>query len=39
MVPAGGYADNDPANLSAPSGNCPSCIGAGIGGVIGGSTP
>ncbi|WP_158708944.1 putative adhesin [Streptomyces sp. NRRL S-920] len=30
------YADNDPANLSDPSGNCPWCIGAGIGGVIGG---
>ncbi|MFF1692264.1 RHS repeat-associated core domain-containing protein [Streptomyces sp. NPDC058257] len=30
------YADNDPANLSDPSGNCPMCIGAGIGGVLGG---
>ncbi|GAA3112832.1 RHS repeat-associated core domain-containing protein [Streptomyces rectiviolaceus] len=30
------YADNDPSNLSDPSGNCPMCIGAGIGGVLGG---
>lgn len=30
------YADNDPANLSDPTGNCPMCIGAGIGGVLGG---
>lgn len=30
------YADNDPANLSDPSGSCPWCVGAGIGGVIGG---
>ncbi|MFD9192349.1 DUF6531 domain-containing protein [Streptomyces phaeochromogenes] len=30
------YADNDPANLADPSGNCPMCIGAGIGAVIGG---
>ncbi|MGW2874733.1 DUF6531 domain-containing protein [Streptomyces sp. NPDC001233] len=30
------YADNDPANLSDPSGNCPMCIGAAIGAVVGG---
>jgi RHS repeat-associated protein len=30
------YADNDPANLADPSGNCPTCIGAGIGAVISG---
>ncbi|MEU6768115.1 DUF6531 domain-containing protein [Streptomyces sp. NPDC046853] len=30
------YAENDPANLSDPSGNCPMCIGAGIGGLLGG---
>ncbi|WP_406168701.1 DUF6531 domain-containing protein [Streptomyces sp. NBC_00996] len=30
------YADNDPANLSDPSGNCPMCIGAVIGGVVSG---
>ncbi|WP_344522241.1 DUF6531 domain-containing protein [Streptomyces rectiviolaceus] len=30
------YADNDPTNLSDPTGNCPMCIGAGIGGVLGG---
>ncbi|MFI0967750.1 DUF6531 domain-containing protein [Streptomyces sp. NPDC021080] len=30
------YADNDPANLSDPSGNCPMCIGAAIGAVVSG---
>lgn len=31
------YADNDPGNLSDPTGNCPSClIGAGIGAVVSG---
>lgn len=30
------YADNDPANLSDPSGNCPMCFGAAIGGVLSG---
>ncbi|MGW7406834.1 DUF6531 domain-containing protein [Streptomyces sp. NPDC054833] len=30
------YADNDPGNLSDPSGNCPMCIGAGIGAVVSG---
>ncbi|MEU9186215.1 DUF6531 domain-containing protein [Streptomyces sp. NPDC048484] len=30
------YADNDPANLADPSGNCPMCIGAGIGAVVSG---
>ncbi|MFF4349981.1 DUF6531 domain-containing protein [Streptomyces sp. NPDC001530] len=30
------YADNDPANLSDPSGNCPMCIGAAIGGIVSG---
>ncbi|WP_264201113.1 RHS repeat-associated core domain-containing protein [Streptomyces parvulus] len=31
------YADNDPANLSDPTGQCPMCIGAGIGAVLSGS--
>ncbi|MGP3949613.1 DUF6531 domain-containing protein [Streptomyces sp. 7N604] len=31
------YADNDPVNLSDPSGNCPMCIGAALGGIVGGS--
>ncbi|MFD5454691.1 DUF6531 domain-containing protein [Streptomyces olivaceus] len=31
------YADNDPANLSDPTGRCPMCIGAGIGAVLSGS--
>ncbi|UIX31629.1 DUF6531 domain-containing protein [Streptomyces sp. GQFP] len=30
------YADNDPANLSDPSGNCPMCIGAGLGAIVSG---
>lgn len=30
------YANNDPANLSDPSGQCPMCIGALIGSVVGG---
>ncbi|MFF6953043.1 DUF6531 domain-containing protein [Streptomyces iakyrus] len=30
------YADNDPANLSDPTGQCPMCIGAGIGAIVGG---
>jgi RHS repeat-associated protein len=30
------YADNDPANLADPSGNCPTCIGAGIGALVSG---
>lgn len=30
------YADNEPANLSDPSGNCPMCIGAAIGGIVSG---
>ncbi|MEU1107273.1 DUF6531 domain-containing protein [Streptomyces tibetensis] len=30
------YADNDPANLADPSGQCPMCFGALIGGVVGG---
>lgn len=30
------YADNDPANLADPSGQCPMCIGAIIGSVVGG---
>ncbi|RZD71845.1 hypothetical protein C0Q57_05980 [Streptomyces albidoflavus] len=31
------YADNNPANLSDPTGQCPMCIGAGIGAVLSGS--
>ncbi|MFF3849663.1 RHS repeat-associated core domain-containing protein [Streptomyces sp. NPDC002328] len=30
------YADNDPANLADPSGNCPMCIGAGLGAIVSG---
>ncbi|MGY5054066.1 DUF6531 domain-containing protein [Streptomyces sp. 900105755] len=30
------YTDNDPANLSDPTGNCPMCIGAAIGAVVSG---
>ncbi|MGP4044768.1 DUF6531 domain-containing protein [Streptomyces sp. 2A115] len=30
------YADNDPANLADPSGNCPTCIGAGLGALVSG---
>ncbi|MEN8655448.1 RHS repeat-associated core domain-containing protein [Streptomyces sp. 21So2-11] len=30
------YADNDPVNLSDPSGLCPLCISAAVGGVLGG---
>ncbi|MET9081131.1 RHS repeat-associated core domain-containing protein [Streptomyces sp. NPDC004237] len=30
------YADNDPTDLSDPSGNCPMCIGAAIGAVVSG---
>ncbi|MFJ2240986.1 DUF6531 domain-containing protein [Streptomyces sp. NPDC087859] len=30
------YADNDPTNLSDPTGQCPMCIGAGIGAVLSG---
>ncbi|MFC7891716.1 DUF6531 domain-containing protein [Streptomyces sp. NPDC057381] len=31
------YADNNPANLSDPTGQCPMCIGAGIGSVLSGT--
>lgn len=31
------YADNDPTNLADPTGQCPMCIGAVIGGLIGGT--
>ncbi|WP_129309297.1 DUF6531 domain-containing protein [Streptomyces sp. L2] len=30
------YTDNDPADLADPTGNCPMCIGAAIGAVVGG---
>jgi RHS repeat-associated protein len=30
------YADNDPTNLSDPTGQCPMCIGAGIGAIVNG---
>ncbi|WP_437073864.1 DUF6531 domain-containing protein [Streptomyces sp. enrichment culture] len=30
------YADNDPTNLADPTGNCPMCIGAGIGAFLSG---